>query len=207
MPAIGIQFKVELTMRIAGLCVMLLVFSQCSILHNEEDKREGYEDEDFELLQLQKERSQLPGSVQDATVNQIVMWSGLRTMPAAGLPRERWSVKDRDYVYGEEHHSVRVTCYLLEAKQQPDGDYHLYLAAGADSAKKSGFIAEMTPGFLHQGKWSIDSIRKYQGQQIRVTGWLLWDDQHDQGGDRATSWEIHPVTQFEVMDSVGWHPI
>jgi len=193
-------------MKIAGLCLLLLVFSECSALHNE-DKDEHYEDEDFKMLQAQKDRSDLPNNVKDVTVSEIVSWSGARAMPHAGLPREHWSSGDRDYVYGEERHGLRVIGYLLEAKSQPDGDYHLYIAAAPDSSKKSGFIAEMTPQFLQQRKWPIDSVRKYQHQQVRVTGWLLWDDQHDAGGDRGTSWEIHPVTQFEVLDSSTWHPI
>ena len=189
-------------MNIAKGCLILLLLSGCSTLQGRQ-----YKDEDFELLQAQKDRSEVPAAVQDVTVAQVVGWAGDRAMPEPGVPREGWRASERAYVYHEEQHAIRVECYLLEAKAQPDGDYHLYVAAAPDSTKRSGFIAEMTPYFLKQGKWPIGQVKKYEGQKVRVTGWLLWDDQHDSGGDRGTSWEIHPVTQFEVQDSVTWHPI
>ena len=32
------------------------------------------------------------------------------------------------------------------------------------------------------------------GKKVRVTGWLYWEPDEEQGDPRGTRWEIHPVT-------------
>ena len=58
----------------------------------------------------------------------------------------------------------------------------------------------------------------HKAHKIRVTGYLLWDDEHNGSADvgetiqwvganqyhhpwRSTAWEIHPVIKVEVVDS------
>jgi hypothetical protein len=60
----------------------------------------------------------------------------------------------------------------------------------------------------------------HKAQKIRVTGYLLWDDEHNGSADvgstiqyfskngfhhpwRSTAWEIHPVMKIEVILSPG----
>jgi hypothetical protein len=143
----------------------------------------------------------------DVSAAQIITWSDGRKLPPIGIPREHWSDSDRTYVEREEQHALRVTGYLLDAAPQPDGDLHLYIGDAAESKLSSSFIAEMTPHFQKQNGWQLANIKSYRGTLVRITGWLLWDDQHDKGTERATSWEIHPITRFEVSDSSTWHPI
>jgi hypothetical protein len=57
----------------------------------------------------------------------------------------------------------------------------------------------------------------HKAQKVRVTGYLLWDDDHDGNADvgstiqwfsknglhhpwRSTAWEIHPVMKIEVIE-------
>ena len=57
----------------------------------------------------------------------------------------------------------------------------------------------------------------HEAKKIRVTGYLMWDDEHNGSADvgssiqyfsknglhhpwRSTAWEIHPVMKIEVMD-------
>jgi hypothetical protein len=57
----------------------------------------------------------------------------------------------------------------------------------------------------------------HKAQKIRVTGYLLWDDDHNGSADigstiqyfgtngfhhpwRSTAWEIHPIIKIEIME-------
>jgi hypothetical protein len=81
-------------------------------------------------------------------------------------------------------------------------------------------IAEITPRMkkLHPD-WTFDFVKSLEGKRVRFTGWMLFDGMHSleslntkdesqqQCGSlkvqeiwRATAWEIHPVTDIEVLD-------
>lgn len=61
--------------------------------------------------------------------------------------------------------------------------------------------------------WSTEGLRKtIKGRNVAITGWLFYDAEHENGsfandpGDvtgarnwRATCWEVHPVTDIEVL--------
>lgn len=78
--------------------------------------------------------------------------------------------------------------------------------------EKDSFVAEMTPFPRHSRhpNWSIDSVSAHLGEQIKVVGQLMVDNDHFQAKDdchftpqtsgcwRSTVWEIHPVTKFYV---------
>lgn len=185
-----------------GLLVLFLL--GCSTVRSDTD---DYTDADFALANQQKARTAVPEDPKVVTVAQIVAWSAGREMPESGIPRERWQQTERAYIYGQESVAVRVIGYLLDARLQPDSDIHLSIGEQANSNTSTCFIAEMTPPFQQIKHWQVDSTRRYLHQQVRITGWLLWDEQHHPGPDRATVWEIHPVVTFEVLDSGAWHPI
>ena len=86
------------------------------------------------------------------------------------------------------------------------------------------FVVELTPRVreaLNQDSsrlqaQKLKSIAK-QGLRVRVSGWLLFDEEHpEQLRDRtsasgtlsrqrrATLWEIHPVMKLEIQTASGW---
>jgi hypothetical protein len=98
---------------------------------------------------------------------------------------------------------------LLRAGKQPSRDQ-------SRSLKQNSVIVEMTPHyrFLYGGPgWTIDSLQKALGRPVRVVGQLVNDSEHNLAGQncalaataaqklscwRASTWELHPVTRFEV---------
>lgn len=94
-------------------------------------------------------------------------------------------------------------------------DYHLYLADQPGVSIDRAIVVEMTPrwrsvnptwGTSSNGYSGFSVIEGLVGQRVRVTGWLLFDEEHlDQVGKyRATVWEIHPVTLFEYQKDGNW---
>ena len=58
--------------------------------------------------------------------------------------------------------------------------------------------------------WSTKTLRKQlRGEWIKVQGWMMFDAQHANAAEntnpggannwRATAWEIHPVTDIQVV--------
>lgn len=110
----------------------------------------------------------------------------------------------------------------------PDAvDYHMYIgydakraAAFASNKAKAGLadegdavIVEITPHYRERfhPEWEFDTLNKQVGKQVRVTGQLLADNEHFVKGQdcalgksatcfRATIWELHPVTGFEICE-------
>jgi hypothetical protein len=95
-------------------------------------------------------------------------------------------------------------------------DAHIELARNQQSSgKRQRVIVEVSPRWREfrngQGEnWSTAALRTaLEGRCARFTGWLFFDEEHDDeaentapGGDnvwRATAWEIHPVTSFEMV--------
>ena len=79
--------------------------------------------------------------------------------------------------------------------------------------QQPSFIVEMTPHFRENHPelgWTLDAIQNATGHKVRVTGQLMVDNAHHMRNDdcglqnatnkcwRATIWEIHPITDFEV---------
>jgi hypothetical protein len=104
-----------------------------------------------------------------------------------------------------------------------DGDVHVWLTPGQNQDMTHAMIVELTPRdreALHQGSSAIDATKltavAKRGLRVRVSGWLLFDEEHpEQLSDRterngtllrqrrATLWEIHPVTKLEILDAGG----
>ncbi len=80
---------------------------------------------------------------------------------------------------------------------------------------QSSVIVEMTPHWRAQFKpaWTLEALAPAVGHQVRVTGQLLVDNEHYDPKDdcglsgagascwRASVWELHPVTGFQVCGS------
>lgn len=148
------------------------------------------------------------------------------------------------YLYAVEAEGAESSnCQL--AKDPPDFqdvDYHIFVGfdpqvaknlrdgKGITSAQKhQSMVVEMTPHYREafHAEWTVPAVKKVIGQQVKVLGQLLVDNEHfvtgqDCGIDpskarcwRASVWELHPVIDFQACasgdctatSSAGWQPI
>lgn len=137
-------------------------------------------------------------------------------------PRARWTPAQRQAIAGTESAGVVVVGYLLGAKEEgaeaanchgadrDEHDFHLWLAAAPGDPKSRAVVVEITPR-QHDRRWTLATLRRLARQhvQVRVTGWLMFDQEHgpDVGRSRGTLWEIHPITGIEELSGGAWRPI
>jgi hypothetical protein len=135
-------------------------------------------------------------------------------------------------------------CQLDPGENNENVDFHIYIGFDAKLASRirdktttaadksqinpSAVIVEMTPHYRARfhPEWTLASVQEQLGKRVRITGQLMVDNEHyvssqDCGRKdhttacwRATVWELHPVTNFEVCDSgacdqasAGWDAI
>lgn len=72
------------------------------------------------------------------------------------------------------------------------------------SRKNRSVVAELTPRIRPDG-WTEEKLKKLVKELkfVKVTGWLMFDSRHTkltESSPRATAWEVHPVTEFEICD-------
>lgn len=173
-------------------------------------------------LNREKNRYTMPLDVVDLTVQSIIQTPSSVLADAGRKKREWWSSAARDYAKQEESRGVRVTGYLVRAKQEgPEScngysdslhDYHIWISDAPTYDKANGLIVEITPRWESvRAGWRIAEIERLaqRHSRVRVTGWLMWDEEHpdEVGRSRATQWEVHPVTGFEVFDGGAWQPL
>ena len=134
----------------------------------------------------------------------------LDAMLAPGDERGRWSQARAGAIEG---YVVRV----LDAGRESANcfsrrrlDAHIEIATRSDAPPNQRVIVEVTPPMRDWAQqkgldWSTPALqRELTGRRVRVEGWLLFDDEHDEqaentrpghaGNWRATAWELHPVT-------------
>jgi hypothetical protein len=101
-------------------------------------------------------------------------------------------------------------------------------AAEKKQVTQESMIVEMTPHYrdVNDPEWTAAAVKAVKGEQVRVYGQLMVDNEHYVSGQdcskkprtaacwRASVWELHPVTDFQVCDagnctatSAGWKPI
>ncbi len=132
--------------------------------------------------------------------------------------RSNWSQADAQTVAQSEGRPVVAEGYLLmlrhEGPESPNchdrssRDYHAWLAASASDDRSSAMIVELTPRVVanNPGWGSEQSILRLAGHHVRVSGWLLLDQEHPEQlhKTRGTLWEIHPVMKIEVDQGGSW---
>ena len=143
----------------------------------------------------------------------------LAAMLAPGDDTHRWSDQRGAVIVGYVA-AVRVggvesvNCHTHEARYR-DTHIEMTLEPLHDSPSRR-VIVEVTPQWrerlARQGiDWSTPALRRaLLGRWVRVTGWLLFDFEHENAAAntatdpdariwRATAWEIHPVTRITVL--------
>ena len=120
-----------------------------------------------------------------------------------------------------ERRAVRVEAYVARATLSgpestnchgdvsSDRDFHIWITGTPTADRTQSVIAEMSPRFraAHAG-WDLPRLRDVSRRKeaVRVGGWLMLDQEHPEqiGRTRGTTWEIHPVTSFEVRRGGRW---
>ena len=103
-----------------------------------------------------------------------------------------------------------VNCYLPWSR-----DTHINVALTPNAPVREQVVLEITPRMEALAKdrgqdWSLGALnRELLGHWCSFEGWLFFDSNHAAEAEntapqasniwRATAWEIHPVTRFEVI--------
>jgi len=124
--------------------------------------------------------------------------------------------------YAKQEGAESVNCELTAAE---DTDFHIGIgfdpAVAASLARKgvkpagldkSSIIVEMTPHYraAFAPEWTLAALQQTLGKQVKVVGQLMADNEHnvpngncalpdaDASCFRASIWELHPVTSFQI---------
>jgi hypothetical protein len=97
-----------------------------------------------------------------------------------------------------------TNCHLLNADEV---DWHMYLTSQPAQGIADAIIVETTPRtrpFHSWDKSTLDALVD-SNTKVRISGWLMYDSQHVGaiGTQRATVWEVHPITRIETQDANG----
>ncbi len=173
-------------------------------------------------LNREKNRIEAPKTFADLRPIDMLAIPSALLVEAGREKRARWNRAERNYLGREESLGVRLTGYVLHAKESGvescNGysdtlrDFHIWIADAPTDDKGSAVIVEMTPRWksVHP-EWQLRELDRLARDRamVRVTGWLLWDEEHpdEVGKSRGTQWEVHPVTNFEVMKDGVWQPL
>jgi hypothetical protein len=88
-------------------------------------------------------------------------------------------------------------------------DWHIYLtdSASLDDISKA-VVVETTPRTRPLHQWKKTDLDKVVNKNVavRISGWLLYDFEHVGaiGTQRASVWEVHPITKIEVKRNGQW---
>jgi|GEM_PF-1293650 len=107
-----------------------------------------------------------------------------------------------------------VNCGTRDAAHR---DSHIEISLNMGDPENKRVIVEVTPRWRsaesdHGEDWSTQALQaSLIGKHVRFRGWLLYDKEHEGQAEntapgnasnwRATVWEIHPVTSFEIIPS------
>jgi hypothetical protein len=135
-----------------------------------------------------------------------------------GDDEDRWDEAKGGVLVGFVHDAKvgGIETTNCKATDAADRDTHIELVLSqAKDGPTKRVIVEVTPRWRDKMQsqgvdWSTPALNKsIKGKWVRVKGWLLFDLEHENqsentspGNDknwRATAWEIHPVTEIDVL--------
>jgi hypothetical protein len=154
-------------------------------------------------LNSNKNRTDIP----DTNSYIPVEWNALASLPASlanklpGAPVE---------VEGFLSHKVNVegaestNCGLTDPDEV---DWHMYLTNLPKQAIAQAVIVETTPRTRPLHSWDESTLDALvdSNTRVRISGWLMYDSEHISaiGRQRATVWEVHPITRIETQGADG----
>jgi hypothetical protein len=168
------------------------------------------------LLSLLKNRTDRAQHPRVLSITQMLHLPWPSRLTQVSLPMENWSHSERKQVDRYEGSPASVIGYMTSDSTNgpPEDancagkagyDWHIWIGQHPRDSRKQSAIAEATPrvrarehGFTAAAFHRIGHAR----QKVRVTGWLFLDTDHPLSQtDRATLWEVHPITRLDV-----WQP-
>jgi hypothetical protein len=172
---------------------------------------------------MQKNRSTAADPQNAGATVTVQQLKALPTVPEPdGKMRADWPANLRDAITGHEGHAAVFNGYIVKAIAEGpessncglpnprDHDVHVYMTDSAgDRSVADAAIVEVTPRWraVHPS-WNADNLKAFaDGTPVRLTGWLLYDQEHwpmIRSAERATLWEIHPVTRIQIYVKGGW---
>ncbi len=160
-----------------------------------------------QALNNNKNRTDVPA---DAALVDID-WADLKSLPSN---RVSDFVSAPIRVVGFLSHRINVensgngestNCHLTAENEV---DWHIYLTNSSAQPISQAVIVETTPRTRPQHKWTTDMLTPIVDSQtkVRISGWLMYDSEHLNviGTQRATVWEVHPITKIEVQNNGTW---
>lgn len=164
-------------------------------------------DQQRQVLNQNKNRTDTPDAASYVTID----WDSLKT-----LPKNR--VNDFQgapvVVQGFLSHKINVensgsgestNCHLTGDNEV---DWHMYLTKSHAQQISQAIIVETTPRTRPSHSWTVDGLTPVvdANTPVRISGWLMYDFEHVGviGSQRATVWEVHPVTKIEIQQNGQW---
>lgn len=162
-----------------------------------------------------KNRAEIPAP---EDIDPLVSLDALR---ADGDDRDRWSTARAGVIEGYIRKAASTgpeSCNCRKSAKRLT-DMHMDVVADEHDSVLP-VVVEITPihRLLHEHHgledWSSRVVRdKYLNKRVRITGWLFYDTDHEDGAEntdpgdgggennwRATAWELHPVTNIELIE-------
>jgi hypothetical protein len=168
-----------------------------------------------------KNRDKVPATAQLFTVPKLIATAP--RLPTAKVHREKWTAAQQDLAAQWERRAVTVEGFLLHiVKEGAEScncgstqfvDHHMWLAPTAAAGRTKAMVVEISPRAWGQHPtWATNTpfnpLIKSK-TKVRMTGWLTFDQEHNEqvGKTRGTLWEVHPVTQVQVLKGGKWVPL
>jgi len=152
-----------------------------------------------------KNRTDIPGETDYVEI----AWDDLKNLPKSRVSDFQGAPV---MVVGFLSHQVKVetggestNCHL---HADAEVDWHIYLTKSSAQGISSAVIVETTPRTRPAHKWTTAMLHPLVDSQtqVRISGWLMYDFEHIGviGTQRATAWEVHPITRIEVQQNGEW---
>jgi hypothetical protein len=156
-----------------------------------------------QALNDNKNRTDLPASSDYV----VVSWDDLKNLPSHRVEDFQGAPV---VVTGFLSHQVKVETELTGRFWLPfRKGMHPQISFGEPAQGiADAIIVETTPRTRPNHKWTTDSVGAFVDSQtpVRISGWLMFDFEHVDliGTQRATVWEVHPITRIEVQQNGQW---
>ncbi len=143
----------------------------------------------------------------------------IASMLHSGEDDSRWDDKQAATIVGyvRDVKPGGIETCNCHAKSLDDRDTHIELVLDPSHAADTDvLIVEVTPRWRDFAKangvdWSTPTLKaSIANKWVRVTGWMMYDYEHENASEntapgksgnwRRTAWEIHPITQLEIMN-------